>query len=199
MDYTSAARVKSALKVTGTGDDTLLATLVTAASRAIDRKCAGAKAADATDYFALETVTAETLRALVDGEEVLHCWPHKPVITAVSSLSYRQTPLEDWTSVDAERIMMDGGQVMAWPTETLQPGRYYVQISYTGGYADTVDNLPADLVEAATVLAARYYREAEGGLTDAMGIVEIGQLVYTKALPARVADMLKPFKRKIPW
>jgi hypothetical protein len=49
------------------------------------------------------------------------------------------------------------------------------------------------------VLAARYYREAEGGLTDAMGIVEIGQLVYTKALPARVADMLKPFKRKIPW
>jgi hypothetical protein len=74
-----------------------------------------------------------------------------------------------------------------------------VQISYTGGYADTFDNLPADLVEAATVLAARYYREAEGGLTDAMGIVEIGQLVYTKALPARVADMLKPFKRKIPW
>jgi uncharacterized phiE125 gp8 family phage protein len=199
MDYTSATRVKSALKITGTGEDTLLATLVTAASRAIDRKSTGAQATDAADYFTLETVSGETLRAFVGHDAVIRVWPHKAVITAVSSLSYRQTPLEDWTSVDTDRIMMDGGQVMAWPTETLLPGTYYVQLSYTGGYADDVENLPADLVEAATVLAARYYRENETGLTDAVGIAEIGQMVYTKAMPARVLDMLRPFERPVPW
>jgi uncharacterized phiE125 gp8 family phage protein len=199
MDYTSIIRVKNALKITGDGDDALLATLVTAASRAIDRKCTGAKATDAADYFALEMVSDETLRAFVGSDEVIRVWPHKPIITAVSSLSYRQTPLEDWTSVATDRMMIDGGQVMAWPSETLRAGKYYVQLSYTGGYADDVNDLPADLVEAATVLAARYYREDESGLTDAVGIAEIGQMVYTKAMPVRVLDMLHLFERHVPW
>lgn len=199
MDYTSPERVKAHLHVTGSADDALLATLVTAASRAIDRKCTQSTAPEAANYFTLETVLEELLRAQVGGDGVLKLWPHKVVVDAVSSLTYRRTPLESWTSVDLDRIMTDGGLVQAWPTATLRPGRYYVHLSYTGGYATAVEQLPADLVEAATVLASRYYREATTGLTDALGIAEIGQLVYTKALPVRVVDMLQPFMRKVPW
>jgi hypothetical protein len=199
MDYTSPERVKAHLHIAESTDDALLATLVTAASRAIDRKCTQSTAPEAENYFALETVSEELLRAQVDGSGVLKCWPHKPTLASVSSLTYRRTPLEIWTTVATDRIMTVGAQVQAWPTATVHPDRYYVRLSYTGGYATAVEQLPADLVEAATVLASRYYREAETGLNDALGIAEIGQMVYTKALPVRVVDMLQPFIRKVPW
>ncbi len=198
MDYTTAARVKAHLRIQGAGDDALLAVLATAASRAIDRKCTQSPAPEAVGYFALET-RSETLRGLVDGRGVLQVWPHKPDLSSVESLAYRHTPLEAWLAVATERLALTGGQVEVWPVETLRPGRYAVQMTYTGGYGADVDALPADLVEAATVLAARYYREAETGLTDAMGIAEIGQLVYTKAMPARVEELLQPFVRRVPW
>lgn len=199
MDYTSVARVKAHLRVAVTTDDALLAVLVTAASRAIDRRCTQAAAADVADYFALETAITETLVAYPDQFGVLHVWPHKPVVASVTALAYRDTPMATWSSIATDRIQVLDAAVAAWPTATLLAMPYTAQITYSGGYATTVEGLPADLVEAATVLAARYYREAETGLTDALGIVEIGQLVYTKAIPERVADMLEPFKRRIPW
>lgn len=199
MDYTSAARVKAHLRITGSGDDALLAVLVTAASRAIDRLCTAYHAADAADYFALETVSAETLSAMVSSDQVMHVWPHKPCISAVSSFEYRQTPLYDWTSVDTDRLEIANEHVRAWPAETLYARKFRARLTYTGGLAAATDDLPADLIEAATVLVARYYREAETGMTDAVGIAEIGQMVYTKAMPARVAQMLEPYKRRVPW
>lgn len=199
MDYTTAARVKAHLRISGNGDDALLSVLATAASRAVDRKCAGSQAQDVEDYFALETVTDEEIRALAGGDGVLKCWPRKPVIASVSALAYRGSPLESWTTIETDRIQIEGEMVAAWPAATLLAGPRRVKLTYIGGYAASVDDLPADLVEAVTVLTARYYREAESGITDIIGIVEIGKLKYTKAIPERVVDMLAPYIRRIPW
>ena len=69
------------------------------------------------------------------------------------------------------------------------------KMSYIGGYGATLGELPPDLVEAATVLAVRLYREVKSGLTDTIGVAELGMLAYTKAWPVRVTEMLQPWKR----
>lgn len=197
MDYTTVTNVKNALHIATTGDATLLATLVTAASRAIDRYCTGAITADAENYFMQATVTDETLRgrAAVDG--VLHVFPHKPNVSAVSALAYRFSPLEDWLEIATDYIAVEGNHVMAWSVGS--PGQPFIRISYTGGYSTLVTGLPADLVEAATLMAGRYYREEESGITDVIGVAELGQLIYTKAMPVRVKVMLAPFVRVVGW
>jgi hypothetical protein len=55
------------------------------------------------------------------------------------------------------------------------------------------------MVEAVTILTARFYREAETGLGDAIGIAELSEMVYTKAWPIRVTDLLTVYKRKAGW
>jgi hypothetical protein len=65
--------------------------------------------------------------------------------------------------------------------------------------AEDVEDLPADLIELATLLAARFYKEAETGLNDAIGVAELGTLIYTKAWPIRFVAMLEPFIRRVGW
>jgi len=195
MDYTDLARVKRALGNTETGDDTLLGELITRASRAIDRKCCNARA---DDYFAMAAVAGETLRnAQVDARGNLLCWPHKPVVTSIAALSYRSSPLSSWSDVNLDVVEVEGCRVTAWLKLPRQ--KLTVLVSYTGGLGATVDDLPADLVEAATVLTVRFYREVKSGLTDTIGVAELGTLQYTKAWPSRVLDMLRPYMRVEPW
>jgi len=197
VDYTTVALVKSELRVNETTDDTLLATLITAASRAIDRHCTGV-ASRSDDYFKSETITDELLTGQVNREGNLLCWPHKPVVTTVSALSYRYSPRESWIEANLDYVELDGGVVTAWMGLTLRkPQR--VKISYTGGVAADVDGLPSDFVEAVTVMAGRFYREAEGGLNDSIGVADLGMLFYTKAIPVRVKEMLIPYKRVVGW
>jgi hypothetical protein len=49
------------------------------------------------------------------------------------------------------------------------------------------------------VLAARFYKEAQGGLTDSVGVAELGMIMYTKALPVRFTEMLTKYLRVQPW
>jgi hypothetical protein len=198
MDYTTPALVKAALRITEPTDDTLLARLVTAASRAIDRKVTGAPDSDAADYFELGAVADELLLGIVDQEGSLVCYPHKAAIAAVSALAHRRRPDEDWQTVPPARIEVERNRVVAWLDLGDRAFRR-VRISYTGGLAATQPELPADLVEAATLLAARFYREDESGLSDSVGVAELGQMMYTKAWPVRLVEMLRPFNRVPPW
>jgi len=197
MDYTTVTQVKAALGATETADDTLLGTAITAASRAIDKHCTGAVEA-ADNYFELGDLVDEQIWGVVNKDGALACWPRKPVVTAVSALSYRPSPLVDWTTVNPDWLDIDGGRVAAWADLSVRR-QMRVKLSYTGGLAASVNNLPADLVEAATVLAIRFYREAKSGLTDTIGVAELGILIYTKALPVRVVEILRPYKRVTPW
>jgi hypothetical protein len=197
MDYTTVAQVKAALGTTEVADDAILATTITAASRAIDKHCTGAVQA-ADNYFELGNVANEQIWGVVDQNGALVCWPRKPIITAISALSYRASPREDWTAVNLSWLNIDGGQVAAWLGLADRSPRW-VKISYTGGLADSAASLPADLIEAATVLTIRFYRESKSGLTDTIGVAELGMLIYTKALPIRVVEMLRPYKRVVSW
>lgn len=193
MDYTDLYRVKAALGATETTDDAQLERYITAASRAIDRHCAGI---DAEDYFAGRAVADELhLNAVIDKNGVLRLWPRAPYVSAVASVSWRTSIQNSWTAV--EDIFTDGHQIFGMgglpDTRCVQ-----AKTTYTGGYGATVESLPEDIVEAATMLAVRFYREAKSGLQDIVGVTEIGTLMYTKAWPVRALEMLRPFTRVTP-
>lgn len=196
MDYTDLARVKAALRATETADDAVLASLITAASRAIDRHCTGAPNSD--DYFALADVTDEILFARVDAIGALALYPHKAIVNSVASVSYRFNPADDWLAANSDSWWNAGSMVQVHAGLTVRR-LVQVKVSYNGGFGATVGALPADVVEACTVLAIRYYREAATGLTDSIGVAELGTLMYTKALPVRVIDLLRPYKRVVGW
>jgi len=188
-DYASLSAIKAALGSSETTDDSLLAALITQASRAIDRHCAGFT--DSDDYFVRATVTDEVLPALVSADGVLFCWPRKPKVESVSALAYRFDPREAWQSLNAAYVIVDGYTVSVGVSE--RRGKAQVKISYIGGF----NPLPDDLVNAAVLLAVRLYKEIKSGLTDSIGVAELGTLQYTKALPARVIEMLRPYKRMV--
>lgn len=192
MDYTSLHAVKSALGAVERDDDSLLEQYITAASRAIDRYCAGT---DATDYFAGRAVADELhLNAPIDQDGVLRVWPRAPYVSTVASLLWRVSIQDNWHAVDD--VFTDGHQVYGMGR---LPGvrRVQAKVTYTGGYGATIASLPADIVEVATMLAVRFYREAKTGLQDIVGVTEIGTLMYTKAWPVRALEMLRPYKRVV--
>jgi hypothetical protein len=188
-DYATLSSVKAALGSSETTDDSLLAALITQASRVIDRHCAGF--ADSDNYFVRITVTDEVSPALVSADGKLYCWPRKPKVESVSALAYRFDPREAWQSVAAAYAVVDGYTVSADVSE--RRGKAQVKISYIGGF----NTLPDDLVNAAVLLAVRFYKEIKSGLTDSIGVAELGTLQYTKALPARVVEMMRPYKRMV--
>ena len=200
MDYTTLARLKTEVNITEAGDDVRLPIVITGASRAIDRKLTGENSTESTDYLLYETVTDQLLNGRLDNIGNVVCYAHKPAVTSVAAMSYKFKPSESWIPIDAGVIVPDGIRIEAWTEKPdYSPCKVFVKITYNGGFAvDTVD-LPGDIIEAATVLAVRFWREAQSGLADVIGVAEIGQLIYTKAWPVLVLDMLQPFMRRMPW
>jgi len=192
MDYTDLATVKEAIGATELADDALLARVITAASRMIDRYCAGTKA---TDYFAGAVVADELGSGVVSRDGQLYVFPLKPTVSQVLALSYRHSAGQPWNEVDVSDAIIDGYLVIVGLSEVVPRGVVRTKMSYIGGYGATLGELPPDLVEAATVLAVRLYREVKSGLTDTIGVAELGMLAYTKAWPVRVTEMLQPWKR----
>lgn len=198
MDYTTLAYAKAVLGNVETADDDLLGKAITAASRFLDHHCTGVFHSEADNYFELDDVADEEIRGQIDRQGRLLCHPHKSNVNSVAALAYRLSPRHDWESVELDLIEIDGGQVLAW-TQFIGRGQVRIKISYNGGLADDPDNLPADLREIANVLAVRFYREDKAGLSDAIGVAELGTLFYTKALPPRVVKMINTYMRVVPW
>ncbi|HPO87439.1 MAG TPA: hypothetical protein PLN86_16475 [Candidatus Hydrogenedentes bacterium] len=204
MNYTTLAKVKAALGAEENTDDTLLASKIDEASRTLDTTLCHAEA----DYFKAETVTNELVRAIITKDGAIICWPKKVVVTSVTKFEYRLTPRTPWIEVDITNVTISNNrQVTAWDVAGIRSVPVFVRMTYVGGYGTetwagnpsvaTISGLPADVIDAATVLAVRFYKEEKGGLTDSIGVAELGQLQYTKAIPTRVVEMTKPYKRII--
>lgn len=199
MDYTTLAFVRADLLITETSQDTTISRKIAQASRFIDRYITGRQ--DVQDYFKQEAISGEILlgnrNPLVDCDGHLHIYPHKPSVSSVVSVEYRFNPMQPWQSIDLDMVETNGVSIEVWGS--FERERIAVRVSYAGGLGADVSGLPADIVEMATVLAGRMYKEVETGLSDSIGIAELGMIQYTKALPVRVQDTLERLKRKLPW
>jgi hypothetical protein len=201
MDYTTVANLKLAMHVDQPTDDTLLAMVVTAASRALDRLCTGVGDQSAHNYFALETKTDEKLIGQLTKDGKIICFPHKPNIISVSSFYYQENVTTTEYSVPVARIDMIAGKVIAYPDNLsiYFPRRLKVRLSYQGGFSGSTAGLPEDLQDICTMLGARFYREAETGYSDVIGIAELATKIYTKAWPLRALFQIDTFERKVGW
>lgn len=203
MDYTTLDNVKAAMGAQapgtnplGASEETVLNGYITRVSRVIDRYVTRSEAG--TDYLKQETVTGETLEGRYDNNGNIIAYLHKPAVTSVTAFAYRFSPIESWISVDPSYVVINNYRVTAFIGSFVR-GPVYVQVTYAGGLSSTPAGLPADIIEAATVMVIRYYKEARGGLEDVIGVAEFGQPVYSKAMPARVREILSPYERPVPW
>lgn len=203
MNYTTLAEVKAALGAVGATDDQLLARKIEEASRIWDKtEC---KAFD--DYFKLETVTNETINGIIGRDGVCVCWPKKSIVNSVSAFAYRTDPRNEWTSVDAEAVVIKATRMVS-AYGLGASGPCFVKLTYSGGYGTetwssgetpvaTITGLPRDIIDAVTVLAVRLYKEEKGGLADTIGVAETGERSYTKAMPVRVDKIANAYKRTV--
>ena len=200
MDYTTLTRVQLEAGIAVATDDTLLALLITSASRWLDRELTG-RAVGSDNYLLSETITNETLYGQIDKDGSIVVWAHKPIVTALTAMSWRPDPLTGWVGVDVSKTFLDGCKVTAFYAALMNGtrGKVQVQASYSGGIALTVNDLPADILEDVAVMTIRVYRENKTGLTDAMGVAELGTATYTKAAPVRLLDWIKAYRRVVPW
>lgn len=197
MNYTTLAKVRAALGAGTVTDDALLQVKITEASRAIDRLCGAPD-----NYFMAETVAGERCNGLITSAAVIICLLQKAVVASVTSFAYRFSPLEEWKDVDVDAVVVTNGRQVSAYGQVTPYGKCFVRVSYLGGYGTetgttvfTITGLPEDIINAATVLAVRFYKEEKSGLTDAIGVAELGMMQYTKAIPVRVVEMMKPYKR----
>lgn len=195
MIYTTLDSFKTALGTDSTGSDAELTQIMTAVSRAVDRRCTSALNSD--DYFKIETITDEEVAGQINRTGQVVCYPHKPRVQSVSEFSYRHSPYESWKSQDVEYISIQGGQVTAWTSDPNRE-RVFVKLSYAGGLFEE-GAIPADFQDAVNLLCVRFFKEVKSGLGDSIGVAELGTLVYTKAWPSRVLQMLQPYMRVVPW
>jgi hypothetical protein len=201
MDYTSLTNVTLENDIQVSNDDTQLSGIVTAASRWLDRELTGRPGPDSDNYLLSETKTNEILYGQVDKDGNIVVWPHKPVIASVASMAWRPDTYTGWVQVDINHLTIDGYRVTAEYAALVNGtrGKVQVQMTYTGGIATDTSGLPADLQENVTVMSIRVYKENKTGLTDSMGVAELGTATYTKAVPVRLQEWIKSYKRVVPW
>ena len=207
MDYTTLTQV---LGIIGDGkdpttrptpapyDDTVIGQAITAASRAIDRMVTGATTNASDNYFETGSRTDDVIMAQADRDGDILAHLRKPNCSAIAAFAYRQRGNQEWTAVNTNLITFGDYTLTAW-IGALQQGPVFIKATYTGGMGAAAANLPAELQRAAAVLAARYYREGRAGLTDVIGVADLGTMVYTKAVPLEVERLLQPYSRPIAW
>ena len=199
MDYTTLADVKSAMDSKETVADAVLADYITKASRYLDQLCTSQP--NVADYFKAETIIDEVLtNGVVDFSGRLTVFPHKPVVTAVTAIAYRYSLRNPWVVGDPT-LVQPMQEMVIYEGALTSADMIYTKITYTGGLGATVTDLPKAFVDLATVMTVRLFKEARSGLGDSIGVAELGMMVYTKAFPQRVLDMLNVanYARIAPW
>jgi hypothetical protein len=201
MDYTDLTSVKLEAGITVADDDTQISSIITAASRWLDRELSGKAGPDSDNYLLTETKTLEALYGQVDKDGNIVVWVHKPVVASVAAMSWRPDTYTGWVQVDTNHVTIDGYKVTADYAALMNGnrGKVQVQMTYTGGICTTLSDLPKDVIEDVTLIAIRIYRENKTGVTDSMGVAELGTATYTKAIPVRLQDWIKSYKRVVPW
>lgn len=190
-DYCTVAEVKARLNISSSDYDTLLAVLVTAAARLVDRYVR-----QADDYFAATTSSAREF----DGTGGAQVWIDDCI--AIDQVAVKagasDTTYDTWATTD----------YVAWPYNSLPwqrldidvaqgsyssftAGQKTVRVTGTWGYSATV---PEAVAEAAMICAARLFKRAQGGYADTEGVAELGVLRYVRRLAPEVALILDLYR-----
>ena len=197
----TAADFKTFRKLSGSGDDTLIALLVSQVSAAVSAWC-GRK-------FAQATYTNEVYDGTGTGALYLRNWPVTSPMASGHGVWVDQT--HQWTTALVEHKLdgttssgdyvvadgEDGQGLLSRIGSTWPKVRRCIRVTYQGGYA----TVPAPVQSAAMRLLAIAYDVTVKGLHAVSSeSVEVGggsRTVITREMPDDVRRMLTPFRRVV--
>lgn len=192
MLYATLAQVKLALGTNSTSDDALISQKLEEASRLWDTNPELCSAYP--NYFLKEDVLNEVIPGQVNTEGMILAFPKKSKINSVSKVEYRRSPRESWIEVDPSFVEIDNIKLKIY-ANLFSRGSLTLRISYNGGHSLTPADLPGDIINAVILLTVRLYKEEKTGLSDVIGVAELGTSVYTKALPQRALKHANTYRR----
>lgn len=187
MAYCTKEEVKQRLNITGSGDDSLIWQLTDVASAWIDAHCmqpvgAFAVSTDSTRYY--------TAEALMDDGMILRL--DTPLLSITTLINGDGTTLP----IGAYRLYPRNSE-QKWLLCLLSGYSWQFaidgEISITGPWGWSAIP-PKPVQEASIMLAAWFYKRYQAALQDATVNLELGQLVYSKAIPDQVTALLAPFR-----
>ena len=187
MPYCTAADVRTALNIAGHTYDTQLTQLATAAGEWVDQHCnvlvgGFAPAADTTRQFLANAVNSNTLR--LDRPLLTLTSLQNGDGTAISTGVVRLLPLNG-TRKDLIAFVPSSSVVWTFTGDNV------IQVTGRWGYSLTV---PAPVKEATIMLASWLFKRYQAALQDATAVSELGELVYSAAVPKQVISMLAPYR-----
>lgn len=199
FDYTTTARVFEYGNTLGTAtspvnEASVMARLITAASREIDRWC--------QQNFSVDTYTnRQAVAVRIDREGLPMVWVDSPTITTLVAVSFRlgaSTTTLPATLTNAETTDAAHGASIALYNEHY--GAYRAQtvkayVSYTGGYANLAA-LPNDFVYAMDALCWWLYQKRMSAV-DPQAMPDSGIVYPSQSWPRFVREMFAPYRRVV--
>jgi hypothetical protein len=192
MVYCTNTLVKTYLGVSGSGDDTLITTLIARAQAAIDRHT------NRTFEAAADTTRKFTVGDDTDGLD-LYLDEDLCAITTVTTdadgdadaltvnVDYVTVP-RNTTPYYALKIL--GGSSYSW-TYTDEPEN---GITVLGRWAWSTA-APDDIVHACVRLAAYYYQQKDAQVFDTVAVPDAGVITIPQGIPADVKLILAPYRK----
>jgi len=191
FDYTTLASVKTLGPITGTADDALLASIITAYSREVDKVC--------RQVFSQTTYTDAIYPAKVDAHGLLNVWLPVPTVT-LSAAAYRDIRVETWNTLQTTDAYTEDRIYGAWVLfrAPLLPGlraaRVQAQLTYTGGWANLAA-VPADFELLVRRLVWWAYKKKDAPV-EKIGMPDMGILITPTDWPADIRRGLDYYTRK---
>ena len=192
MAYCTNTLVKTYLAISGSGDDTLLTSLIARAQAAIDRHCGRTfeAAADTTRKF---TVGDDT------DQEMLYLDEDLCAITTVTTDADGDA---DVLTVNTDYVTVPRNTTPYYALKILSSSDYYWTyttepengITVLGRWAWSTTP-PDDIVHACVRLAAYYYQQKDAQVFDTIAVPDAGVITIPAGIPADVKLILMPFRK----
>ena len=192
MAYTSSGQVKSYLDISGTGDDTLIDTLIESAQKTIDSYTGRTfeSSTDATRYFTVGVDTEDDMLYL--DEDLAEITTIKTDADATSPVTLATTEYithpRNRTPYHAIQLLSSSSNTWTY-TDDPQTG-----IEVTGKWAWST-SAPDDIVQACIRLTAYFYRQKDAGVFDTTAIPDAGVIQIPQGIPRDVQLILNPYRR----
>jgi hypothetical protein len=198
FDYTLPASVFAYGNSAGTATDpvneaAVMASLVTAMSRAIDVYC--------SQNFSLATYTQEVLRAQIDYDGIITCYPPVPTMSAPTAADWRLGKSSNWSALQAANLDVEQntfGCVLRNVNSNLlayRGARVEMRVSYSGGYANLAA-LPLDFEWAMRGLCWWAYQKRSAP-TESTAIPDLGVLIIPGTWPQHLKQAFRPYTRQV--
>ena len=187
-DLTTTAKVKAYLGLPGSTYDTILGTLIAAATTAIESYCRRRfKSRTHTEYHDGADLGVKRTRIVLE---------HRPVVSVTSvhdDIDQPPTwPASDLVDSDDYVTRDDEGIIELYPDLTFRDGKRNVRVIYTAGYTA----IPEDVGQAANMLVAAWFHRGRNG-ADGLASESIGTYQYQAAqggLSEPVKALLAPYR-----